>query len=78
MEEWYKMRLIQHDYDEREETDIKFSPANADIVTDEVGEEILSSLGEGESILEDKDGVITRYSKLNGKLFKENTTLTEV
>jgi len=72
------MRKIEKDYDEREEIDIKFSPANADMVTDEVGEELLSNLGEGESVLEDKDGVITRYSKLNGKLFKENTTLTEV
>ena len=82
MEEWCKMRNVETIYPEREDdrqvnTEQAFNPPNADkIVISTNG--ILQELGEGESILEQKDGLVTRYTKLNGKLYQEDTTLTEV
>jgi len=77
------MREVVHNYPEREDgvnadNFLAFQPKNAVRIVSEINSIQLSDLGEGESILEDKDGVVTRYSKIKGKIFKEDTIIQEI
>ena len=71
------LREINKAYDEREDDrqtnpGLAFDPPNASKIVSELTTAFLQELGEGESVIEDKGGVVTKYSKVNGKLFKEN------
>ena len=79
------MREMSRAYGEREDdgTDafsfLAFDPSNADkIFTEAITDRVLTDLGEGESVFEKQGETVVKYSKLNGRLYKEDTTLTEV
>ena len=76
------MRLREVIYPEREDdrqvnTEQAFSPPNADKVVVSING-ILTELGEGESVLRQYLGVVTRFTKLNGKLYQEDTILSSI
>lgn len=85
MEVGYRVRKIEKAYELREEDPLLVMPenpydipTNANKVFGEVSQGALQQLGEGESALQDQEGVVIRFTKINGKLYQEDTLIEEV
>lgn len=75
------MRIVEKAYIERSDHQVndhqnRFNLPN--VLTQSVNNLVLFFLGEGEStIARDSDGALRRYTKIDGKLHIENTTIEE-